>query len=58
MDYRVSRIDRFFRSAAPRIFGGETMKKNLKKLLAGLGVAGLLGTGGAVLPGANSMASG
>ncbi len=33
-------------------------QKKLKKLLAGLGVAGLLGTGGVTLPGAHAAGSG
>jgi radical SAM modification target selenobiotic family peptide len=32
--------------------------KNLKKLLAGLGVAGLIGAGGINLPGAHAAGSG
>jgi radical SAM modification target selenobiotic family peptide len=32
--------------------------KNLKKLLAGLGVAGLISTGGLSLPGAHASGSG
>lgn len=32
--------------------------KNLKKLLAGLGVAGLISTGGLGLPGAHASSSG
>ncbi len=34
------------------------MKKKMKKLLAGLGVAGLLGAGGVSLPGAMASGSG
>ncbi|MCB2215181.1 MAG: selenobiotic family radical SAM modification target peptide [Desulfobulbaceae bacterium] len=34
------------------------MKKEMKKLLAGLGVAGLLSTGGIGLPGAMAAGSG
>ncbi len=34
------------------------MKKEMKKLLAGLGVAGLLSTGGVSLPGAMAAGSG
>jgi hypothetical protein len=34
------------------------MKKDLKKLLAGLGVASLIGAGSAVLPGGHAAASG
>ncbi len=33
-------------------------QKKLKKLLAGLGVAGLLGAGGVTLPGAHAAGSG
>ncbi len=33
-------------------------QKKLKRLLAGLGVAGLLGTGGITLPGAHAASSG
>jgi hypothetical protein len=39
-------------------FKGGCMKKEMKKLLAGLGVAGLLSTGGIGLPGAMAAGSG
>jgi len=34
------------------------MKKDVKKLLAGLGVASLIGAGGVTLPGAHAAGSG
>ncbi len=37
---------------------GYMRQEKLKKLLAGLGVAGLLGTGGMTLPGAHAAGSG
>lgn len=36
----------------------ENMKKDVKKLLAGLGVAGLISAGGITVPGAHASGSG
>ncbi len=48
---KLSHLDRIAKES-------RMQQKNLKKLLAGLGVAGLLGAGGMTLPGAHAAGSG
>ena len=48
-------VDRFVRYPLNQFSGEATMdKKDLKKLLASLGVAGLISMGGVTLPGAHA----
>jgi hypothetical protein len=55
--YHNSFVDRIFLSIFHKILKKENvMKKDVKKLLAGLGIASLIGAGG-ILPGAHASGS-
>ena len=57
--YNKTRIDRCIQLKFPaHPFKGAHMKKDMKKLLAGLGVASLIGAGSVAVPNAHAAGSG